>query len=114
MSSNNSKILGAKIKEIRENKGLNRKQLGKLAGLSDQQIRRIEQGTSDVSAIVLARIAQALEKDIGWFVDHVKTIRDRADELWDKHGLSKKVAGSRQADFIARREILRTLGLWEE
>jgi len=34
--------------------------------------------------------------------------------LWERHGVSKKLEGSWQADFRAKKAILKSMGLWEE
>jgi transcriptional regulator with XRE-family HTH domain len=106
--------LAHKIKDARAEKHLSLAALGDLIGLSDQQVTRIEKAKSEVSPIILARIAKATGKNIEWFLEHVQTVEDRANILWQKHGLAKKLAGTKTADFRAKRKILEAMGLWEE
>ena len=83
-------------------------------GLSHQQIRRIERGESDVSAVVLARIAQATSKKLQFFLGDIRTIEEQANYLWKRHKLNEKLPGSRDAEFKAKKAILKSMGLWEE
>jgi transcriptional regulator with XRE-family HTH domain len=106
--------LGVKIRSAREEKGLSLQQLGELVGLSGQQLRRIEKGTADVTAVVLARIARATGRDLRFFLDHVRTVEEQAHRLWNDHKLDRRLRGSRDADFKAKREILEAMELWEE
>ncbi len=109
-----AKTLGAKIKSAREKKKLSLQQLADLVGLSDQQIRRIERGYSDVNAITLARIAKVIGKDVGRLLSDVLTVQEQAEYLWELHKLGKKLPGSQDADFKAKKAILESMGLWEE
>lgn len=52
---------GAKIKEIRKQKGLTQKQLGDLCGMADSAIRRYENGNANPKIETLQKIARALE-----------------------------------------------------
>jgi transcriptional regulator with XRE-family HTH domain len=107
-------VLAEKIKKARTEIGLSLPALGDLIGLSDQQLARIEQKKSDINPILLARIAKATGKDIGNFLDHVLTIEERTNLIWQKRGLAKKLAGTKTADFRAKKKILEAMGLWEE
>jgi len=109
-----AKALGAKIKSAREKKGLSLQQLADLVGLSDQQIRRIERGDSDVNAITLARIAKVIQEDVGRLLSDVLTVQEQAEYLWELHKLGKKLPGSKDADFKAKQAILKSMDLWEE
>lgn len=105
--------LGTKVRVARESKKLSIQQLGDLVGLSDQQIRRIEQGKSEVGAVTLARIAKATNKTLDSFLGDVLTVQEQADQLWKRHKLDQKLPGSREADFKAKKAILESMGLWE-
>ncbi len=109
-----AKALGAKIKSAREKKQLSLQRLADLVGLSDQQIRRIERGDSDVSAITLARIAKVIQEDVGRLLSDVLTVQEQAEYLWELHKLGEKLPGSQDADFKAKKAILESMGLWEE
>ncbi|MDA2934739.1 helix-turn-helix transcriptional regulator [Acidobacteria bacterium AH-259-D05] len=106
--------LGLKIKAAREERNLSRQELGDLVGLSGQQINRIERGDSDVNAITLARIAKVTDQDVGRLLSEILTIQEQAEFLWEHHKLGKKLPGSQEADFKAKKEILESMGLWEE
>ena len=51
---------GAKIKEIRKQKGLTQKQLGDLCGMADSAIRRYENGNANPSLRTLQRLAEGM------------------------------------------------------
>ena len=112
--SKTAKDIGEKIRSAREQKGLSVQQLGDLVGLSDQQIRRIEHGGSDITAITLARIAKATGQDVRGFLSKIPTIQEQAEFLWKRHKLGRQLPGSKDADFKAKKTILESMGLWEE
>ncbi len=107
-------LLGEKVQKAREAKGVSPQQLGDAVGLSSQQIRRIESGRSEATAVVLGRIARVLGTSANKLLDHVRTIEELANGLWEEHDLSAKLEGSQEADFLAKKAILESMGLWEE
>ena len=106
--------LGEKIRRVRQAKGLSTQQLADAVGLSSQQIRRIECGQSEATAIVFGRIARTLNTSADELLDHVRTVEEIADSLWKKHDLAAKLEGSQQAEFLAKKAILTSMGLWKE
>jgi len=106
--------LGEKIKAAREGKGLTAEQLAEQAGISAQQLWRIESGRSKVTAVALARIAKAVGTPIEKFVDHITRAQENAERLWEQHQVSLKVSGSRPANWKTKMQILKAMGLWEE
>jgi transcriptional regulator with XRE-family HTH domain len=89
-------------------------ELADAVGLSSQQIRRIEAGTSEPTAVVLGRIARTLGSPVGGLLEHVRTIEEIAETLWAQHALSAKLEGSEQADYLAKKSILESMKLWED
>ncbi|MCW3111457.1 MAG: hypothetical protein JWQ09_5963 [Segetibacter sp.] len=59
-SEEQSKLIGVKVKRLREKKGINSKELAERAGITPQTISRIEQGHTDVSFITLRKILAAM------------------------------------------------------
>ena len=57
-----------KVRSARVKKGLTRKDLAKLSGLSEATIRRVEERKTNSRAETLARIAIALEVDHDWLL----------------------------------------------
>lgn len=106
--------LGEKVRRAREAKGLSTQHLADTVGLSSQQIRRIESGQSEATAIVLGRIARTLGTYVDELLDHVRTVEEIADSLWEEHDLAAKLEGSQEADFLAKKAILTSMGLWQE
>lgn len=66
---NELKVLGSRIKAVRESRGLSIRDLAELAGINKSQIVRIESGRSDPHYTTLLRIARALEVSVGDFTD---------------------------------------------
>ena len=73
---------GAKIKEIRKQKGLTQKQLGDLCGMADSAIRRYENGHANPKIETLKKIASALEVSLDSllpFEEYMKTWKDEKE-----------------------------------
>ena len=58
------KLFGARLKELRENKGLNQEQLAELIGMESRHISRIETGKSFTTIENISKIANALNIEI--------------------------------------------------
>ncbi|GAB6395091.1 MAG: transcriptional regulator, XRE family with cupin sensor [Bacteroidales bacterium] len=67
MGSN--KVIGAKIRNIRETKRLSREDVSERSGLSVEQIRRIEEDVDFPSLAPLIKIARVLGVRLGTFLD---------------------------------------------
>jgi transcriptional regulator with XRE-family HTH domain len=109
-----AELIGESVKKERLRRGLSLQQLADQTGVTHQAIRRIERGGGLAPVIVFARLARALGKDTNTFLSHVRTIEERADQLWDRHGVAKKLEGSQHADFRAKKAVLESMGLWED
>jgi transcriptional regulator with XRE-family HTH domain len=59
-SEEQSKLIGLKVKRLREKKNISSKELAERAGVAPQTISRIEQGHSDVGFIILKKILTAM------------------------------------------------------
>ncbi len=59
-SEEQSKLIGIKVKRLREKKGINSKELAERAGITPQTISRIEQGHTDLSFVTLRKILAAM------------------------------------------------------
>jgi XRE family aerobic/anaerobic benzoate catabolism transcriptional regulator len=57
--------LGTRLRRIRANKSLSRKALSNLADISERHIAQLESGKGNISILLLARLATALELDLG-------------------------------------------------
>jgi transcriptional regulator with XRE-family HTH domain len=64
--------IGARIKEAREEYGYTKPVLGKIVGVTFQQIIKYEDGRSRVAASTLYKIAKALGKPIAWFFEGIE------------------------------------------
>jgi transcriptional regulator with XRE-family HTH domain len=72
--------LGSKVRRAREAKGLSQEQLAWLVAMDRTYIGGIERGERNVSALNLARIAVALDTEVGEFFPRVGTLRQLLDE----------------------------------
>ena len=61
-------MVGARIKQLREAKGLHQKELGEIVGVTDPMITMIERGTRQVSAPLLGDLAKTLGCTTDWLV----------------------------------------------
>lgn len=64
-----NKIIGQRVKAMRESNNLSYIQLGERCGLSEEQIRNIEENTEIPSLAPLIKIARALGVRVGTFLD---------------------------------------------
>ena len=63
------KLIGKKIYNLRMDININRSDLAKKAGVSQQQIAKYEDATNKISASRLALLAKVLNKDISYFYE---------------------------------------------
>jgi transcriptional regulator with XRE-family HTH domain len=63
------KLIGKKIYNLRMDRNINRSDLAKKAGVSQQQIAKYEDATNKISASRLALLAKVLNKDISYFYE---------------------------------------------
>jgi transcriptional regulator with XRE-family HTH domain len=71
------KLIGKKIYNLRMDRKINRSDLAKKAGVSQQQIAKYEDATNKISASRLALLAKVLNKDISYFLKVLKSKRWR-------------------------------------
>lgn len=64
-----SKIVGEKIKSLRENKNISREELAERSGLAIEQVERIENNIDLPSLAPLIKIARVLGVRLGTFLD---------------------------------------------
>jgi transcriptional regulator with XRE-family HTH domain len=60
--------IGTRIKTVREERGLSQSDLDRLAGVGRASTERIEGGEAEVSFVVLAMLAVALDLNMNWLV----------------------------------------------
>lgn len=114
-----SKIVGEKIKALRENQGISLEQLAERAGLAIEQIDRIENNIDLPSLAPLIKIARVLGVRLGTFLDDQKELgpvvcrkREATDSIsfsnnaiqsrkhMEYHSLSKSKADRHMEPFI--------------
>lgn len=65
--------VGRKVREARAAKGMSQEQLGKLLGVSFQQVQKYEKGTNRIGSSRLWDISRALETPITYFFEGIET-----------------------------------------
>ena len=97
----NNKIIGAKIKSIRESKQLSTQEVSERSGLSIEQIERIEGNIDFPSLAPLIKIARVLGVRLGTFLD------DQAElgpvicrKHMEYHSLSQDKSGRHMEPFL--------------
>ncbi|MGC1502797.1 MAG: helix-turn-helix transcriptional regulator [Sulfitobacter sp.] len=72
--------VGQKIRQRRWLTGMTQQRLAELVGIKFQQIQKYETGANRVSASRLWDIADALDVDVSFFFDGIKTAEEQAQE----------------------------------
>jgi transcriptional regulator with XRE-family HTH domain len=105
-------LLAKRLRAARVERSLSPQDLAEQAGISEQQVRRMERGESAMGVLILAGVARALKKDLDWFVSDVRTLQEHTERLWRKNA---NLTRAYPADLRlpAKQEILIDLGLWE-
>jgi transcriptional regulator with XRE-family HTH domain len=76
--------VGQKVRQLRSQKGLSLQQLAERAGVSSASIHKIERNGMVPTITTLMKLAQALNRPVGYFVDEVPqsepVVHTRADQ----------------------------------
>lgn len=95
-----TKVVGEKIKSIRETKGISVSELAERSGLAEEQINRIENNEDLPSLAPLIKIARVLGVRLGTFLDDQPSEQGpvvcRKDEACDTIGFSNNATQSRR------------------
>lgn len=78
---NQDQILARRIKQAREGAGFSQGRLGDCLGIDQSAVSKIENGTTEVGAIRLVKIAEILGKPVTWFLGIDTGLADDEDEL---------------------------------
>ena len=106
------------VREARRCKGYSQRELADHVGTAQTSIRRMEGGESNVSAIILARTAKALELSLDELMASVETERQLIDRKYEENiatiskGTSAMGLREDEIDFTTQRAILQMLKLW--
>ena len=73
--------VGARIRSLRKSKRWTQEDLGARSGLDFTTIGAAERGQTSLSLKSLARVAEALEVDLGWLVRQDETQTGRSDSV---------------------------------
>lgn len=86
-------MIGKAVRQFRKEAGLTQKQLGEKISLSFKQVRKYEIGENRISASMLYRLSQALDKPIEAFYAAV-----------DPDQISQKISVTQMADISASKQ----------
>ena len=81
--NNTRKFLGPRIQELRKQRGLKQSELAELVGIDSKHMSKLECGYCFPSFELLDKIADALNKPVGEFVN--------VEHLQDRETLQKKI-----------------------
>ncbi len=93
-------MVGDRVRDARARKGISRRALSELSGVSQRYLAQLESGDGNVSIALLRRIAQSLDIDIEWLV--------AADDPW-KSDLVTVIRLYRNAPAGTRDRVLELL-----
>ncbi|MEO0606848.1 MAG: helix-turn-helix transcriptional regulator [Pseudomonadota bacterium] len=106
--------VGRRIRQARRDAKLTQDQLGKLIGLTFQQVQKYEKGVNRVSAGTLYEIAQVFELPISWFFDEPVVNRINSadtDDTSEFNDCMNLLLDLRQSSNLGPvREVLRLAG----
>lgn len=92
--------VGERVRHVRERKGIPRRVLSELSGVSPRYLAQLESGEGNISISLLKRVALALNHRIEWFVGE--------DDPWNSEVL-RVAEAFRSADRATREAVLRSL-----
>jgi XRE family aerobic/anaerobic benzoate catabolism transcriptional regulator len=92
--------VGERVRKARQRKGMARRVLSELSGVSQRYLAQLENGRGNISIALLYRVAQALDHRIEWLVG--------ADDPWGSEG-AKFVELYRAASSDLRRKAMDVL-----
>ena len=116
---NSLTVIAQLIIEKRGKENVDQRLLADLVGTTQTSIRRLEGGETNVSAVLLVRVAKALDMDLEQLLEPIKPDRTLVQDLCKKH--DKEIASSTSAmgltdddldNFYTQRDLLRLLKLW--
>ena len=61
--------IGSRVRELRQQKAISRRMLSELSGVSERYLAQLETGNGNISVALLFKIAGALNRRPGWFLD---------------------------------------------
>jgi len=95
-----TRLVGARVRKARELRGLARRELSEMSGVSQRYLAQVEAGEGNISIALLLKVGEALDHRIEWFVGE--------EDPWTSDVM--RVADLfRRADSRQRREVLEIL-----
>ncbi len=100
------KLLGRRIRSLRQAKGLTQQQLGERAHLNYKYLGAVERGEENPSLLVLERIATALAVEL---LDLFHFTHEEPSSKALRQGLNRLLAGAGTAELQMACKLLRAL-----
>jgi transcriptional regulator with XRE-family HTH domain len=69
--SKSDELIGSRIREAREARGLSQPVLAEVLGITKMQISKKERGIDRITAEQLARLAKLLKRPVSYFLDGI-------------------------------------------
>ena len=61
-------LIGTRVRAARQERGLSRRALSDISGVSQRYLAQVESGTGNISVALLLKIGAAVGRDVAWFV----------------------------------------------
>ncbi len=98
--------VGRKVREIRATKAMSQKELGKLLGVSFQQIQKYEKGANRIGSSRLWDIATSLDTPITYFFEGIEDKKPTDDKILPRRTIELAQKIDSITDENIRRQIL--------
>lgn len=105
-------MLGSKIKQAREEKGMTQAQLAKLLGISATAVVRYENNTRRPNIEMLKKISEVLDKPIEFFIDDSEHSHDKSEDTQEIRSVfSERLRYLRVMRGLQQKDVADALGL---
>lgn len=109
--------VGARVRRARELKGLSRRVLSEVSGVSPRYLAQLETGTGNISIARLAHVADALDHKIEWFLTVEDPVTSDAHQIAELYRLAPDSVKAEirktltRSDVVDRAERISLIGL---
>ena len=84
--------IGKRLRFLRKQRGLSLMKIGEIAGVTQQQVSRLERAKNNLTAVQLFRFARGLDVNVSWFYEKFEDDPEELERL-------KTVIGENRADW---------------
>jgi transcriptional regulator with XRE-family HTH domain len=108
------KAIGQRVLAARTARQLSIPELSAQTGISQQHLRRLEDGENEPGALSLQKIARTLNCTLDALVPHLPSVQENVEALWRQYRLGVRLPGAEKMPLEARRQLLESMELWKE